>query len=115
MNETWNDVCSVDDLVANSGVCGLVQGKEVAIFALPSEDSLHVFATSNYDPFGKANVLYRGLLGSQQSDLFVASPLYKQRFCLSTGRCLDDEATAIEAYETQIKDGRVLVQMATAV
>ena len=30
----WQDVCSVDDLQPNSGVCALVEGQQVAIFYL---------------------------------------------------------------------------------
>jgi nitrite reductase (NADH) small subunit len=33
----WLDVCSVDDLQPNSGICALVSDKQVAIFYMPEE------------------------------------------------------------------------------
>ena len=57
----WIDVCSVDDLQPDSGVCALVEGQQVAIFYCPNLTA-KVYAISNYDPFGKANVLSRGLV-----------------------------------------------------
>ncbi|MFT5717413.1 MAG: nitrite reductase (NADH) small subunit, partial [Oleiphilaceae bacterium] len=55
-------VCSKNDLVENSGVCALINGEQIAIFYLPKSEQ-KVFAISNWDPFGKANVLSRGIVG----------------------------------------------------
>ncbi|MGZ8193595.1 MAG: nitrite reductase (NAD(P)H) small subunit, partial [Methylobacter sp.] len=41
----WVDVCSVDDLQPNSGVCALVEGQQVAIFYMPKEKA--VYAINN--------------------------------------------------------------------
>lgn len=109
----WNDICGIDDLVNNSGVCALLGDKQIAIFAHTS-DKLNVFATDNYDPIGEANVLYRGILGSVAEKHVVASPLYKQRYCLQTGECLDDPTQSINTYPVRIVDQRVLIQMAIA-
>lgn len=105
----WLDVCSVDDLQPDSGICALVAGKQVAIFYMPKENA--VFAVSNYDPFGKANVISRGLIGDLNGLPMVASPLYKQHFNLQTGECLDDESVCIEAYTIRIENGRVEVNI----
>lgn len=112
----WNDVCGIDDLVKNSGVCALVCDKQVALFTqiANATNQLSIFATSNYDPIGDANVLYRGLLGSVADKTVVASPLYKQRYCLQTGKCLDDPTVKIDTYPAKIVEQRVLVQMASA-
>ena len=72
-------ICSKNDLVENSGVCALVNGEQVAIFYLPKSDQ-QVFAISNWDPIGKANVLSRGIVGDLEGKFVVASPLYKQHF-----------------------------------
>lgn len=105
----WLDVCSISDLQANSGICALVNGLQVAIFYLPSDDH-GVYAINNYDPIGKANVLSRGLLGDINGELVVASPLYKQHFNLHTGVCLeDDSVVAVPVYACRIHDGRVQV------
>lgn len=105
----WNDVCGVDDLQPNSGVCALVDNRQIAIFYLPKESAL--FAIGNYDPFGHANVLSRGMIGDLGGQPIVASPLYKQHFNLSTGICLEDESVRIPVYPIRIENGRVEVGM----
>jgi len=109
-SKTWKTVCSVSDLVDNSGVCALVtisatteaaNDKQIAIFSLPEQPE-KVFAIDNFDPIGKANVLYRGITGCNQGEPMVASPLYKQQFSLKTGQCLQEDAS-ITAYQTRIE------------
>ncbi len=103
----WIDVCGVDDLQPNSGVCALVENQQVAIFYLPKEKA--IFAIHNYDPIGKANVLSRGMIGDIKGEPVVASPLYKQHFSLKTGACLEDDTVKVDAYTVRIADGRVEV------
>ena len=108
----WIDVCSVDDLQPDSGVCALVAGKQVAIFYMPKEQV--VYAVGNYDPFGNANVLSRGLIGDIGGQPVVASPLYKQHFNLETGLCLEDESVRIPAYPIRIENSRIQISMEQA-
>lgn len=105
----WIDVCNVDDLQKDSGVCALVEGQQVAIFYLPREQA--VFAIQNYDPIGKANVLSRGLVGDINGEPVVASPLFKQHFNLKTGICLEDEQESVIAYAVRLVDDRVEVKV----
>ncbi|MGR9086253.1 MAG: nitrite reductase small subunit NirD [Gammaproteobacteria bacterium] len=103
----WIDVCAVEDLQPNSGVCALVNGEQVAIFYMPGESA--VFAVGNYDPLGHANVLSRGVIGDISGQPVVASPLYKQHFNLNTGVCLEDETVTVPIYAIRIENGRVKV------
>ncbi len=105
----WIDVCGVDDLQPDSGICALVDDKQVAIFYMPKEQA--VYAVNNYDPFGNANVLSRGLIGDLNNVPMVSSPLYKQHFNLLTGECLEDENVSIEAYAVRMENGRVEVSI----
>jgi len=105
----WIDVCSFDDLQPNSGVCALVEDKQVAIFYMPEQNE--VFAINNYDPFGDAYVLSRGLIGDINGEAMVASPLYKQHFNLKTGDCLEDETVKVDTYEIRINEERVEVKI----
>lgn len=107
----WITVCNVDDLVDNSGVCALVQEQQVAIFKIGSANDEQVAAVSNWDPIGKANVLYRGLIGSVEDKTVLASPLYKQRYCLVSGECLDDENARLTVYQTRIFQQQVQLQL----
>ncbi len=59
-------------------------------------------AVDNVDPFSGASVLSRGIVGDAGGVPTVASPVYKQRFDLRTGRCLDDPSTA----RAHVYDGR---------
>ena len=102
---SWQPICSTSDLIKNSGVCALLANQEqVALFQVGNDK---IYAVSNFDPFGKANVLYRGLIGETKGNIYVASPLLKQRFMLSSGVCLDDDAYSIKTYETRITDGEL--------
>ncbi len=103
--QKWKDICELTDLVDNSGVCALVNGEQVALFYLPASQS--VYAVSNWDPIGEANVLYRGLMGSVGDTPVVASPLYKQRFDLTSGLCLDDETISIKTWPVRLHDKAV--------
>ncbi|MBA6390281.1 nitrite reductase small subunit NirD [Colwellia sp. BRX10-3] len=102
---TWQTICPTSDLIKNSGVCALLANEEqVALFQVGNDT---FYAVSNFDPCGKANVLYRGLIGETKGGVYVASPLLKQRFCLNSGACLDDDAFAIKTYETRVSDGKL--------
>ena len=105
----WIDICSKDDLQPDSGICALVDDKQVAIFYLPKQAT--VYALNNYDPFGKANVLSRGLVGDMNGEPMIASPLFKQHFSLKTGLCLDDENVKIDTYGIRIENNRVEVNI----
>lgn len=105
----WIDVCSIDDLQPNSGVCALVEDEQVAIFYMPKEEA--VYAIHNYDPIGKANVLSRGMIGDINGEPVVASPLYKQHFSLNTGTCLEEEDASVRAFAVRVVNDRVEVEI----
>jgi nitrite reductase (NADH) small subunit len=101
----WENVCYIDDILPNSGVAALVQGRQVAVF----RTSEAVYAISNYDPFSKAYVLARGLVGDRKGVLKVASPIYKQSFSLSTGECLDDPSVRLPTYAVEVVDNIIRI------
>ncbi len=101
----WIDVCSVDDLQPDSGVCALIGGRQIAVFYMSKDQA--IYAIDNFDPFGKANVLSRGLIGDLGGEPMVASPLYKQHFNLKTGVCFEDESIKVETYAIRTENGRV--------
>ena len=105
----WIDICAVDDLQADSGVCALVEDKQIAIFYMPKDNA--VYAINNYDPFGKVHVLSRGLIGDIKGEPMVASPLYKQHFSLKTGICFEDETVKNETYAIRIENNRVEISL----
>jgi nitrite reductase (NADH) small subunit len=104
---TWIDICPLCAIAPNTGVGAWVEGEQVAIFRVGTEDE--VFAISNYDPFSKAFVLSRGIVGDRNGIPKVASPIYKQNFNLITGQCLDDETVSISTYQVRVVEGRVQV------
>ncbi|WP_418935981.1 nitrite reductase (NAD(P)H) small subunit [Klebsiella pneumoniae] len=40
---------------------------------------------------------------------YVASPMYKQRFDLATGKCLDDERVSLRSYPVKVNHGVVFI------
>lgn len=105
----WLNVCKVSDLQPNSGVCALVSDKQIALFYFPKQNE--VYAISNFDPFGEANVLSRGIIGDYHGEIVVASPLLKQHFVLKTGVCLENVDVKIPAYACRIENDVVQIQM----
>ena len=107
-NNEWVSVCNLNDIVPNTGVCALVGEAQVAIFRIGDTDEVH--ALSNFDPFGNANVLSRGLIGDIGGELVVASPLYKQHFKLTTGECLEDDDVKIDKFDVRVNNNKIEVQ-----
>lgn len=109
--DKWVTVCSDTDLVSNSGVCALLNEQQIALFKIKSANDEQIFAVSNWDPIGKANVLYRGLLGSVADTKVIISPLYKQRYCLESGQCLDDDGVKLVVYPVRIEQNQIQLQL----
>ena len=101
----WKTVCQITDIQPNTGVCALFHNEQVAIFRVG--ESEEVYALSNYDPFSKAYVLSRGLVGDRQGTIKVAAPIYKQNIDLQTGEYLDDPEIKIPTYPVRVVDGEV--------
>jgi nitrite reductase (NADH) small subunit len=102
----WDAVCRLDDLTPDRGVAALVDGVQVAVFLLSGGE---VLAIDNLDPFSGATVLSRGIVGDVAGEPTVASPVYKQRFFLRTGRCIEDETMVVRSWDVRVIDGRVEV------
>ncbi|WP_030680147.1 nitrite reductase small subunit NirD [Streptomyces sp. NRRL B-1347] len=97
----WLTVCAASCLTPGRGVAVLLpDGRRQA--ALFLDRSGRVYAIDNRDPFSGATVLSRGLLGSADGRVFVASPLLKQRFDLVTGQCLDDDEVRVGVYAARL-------------
>ena len=92
----WKDICKIDDILPETGVCALLGDEQVAIFR-----------PYHSDPFFESSVLSRGLIAEHQGELWVASPLKKQRFRLSDGLCMEDEQFSVKHYDARVKDGVV--------
>ncbi|HSE71213.1 MAG TPA: nitrite reductase small subunit NirD [Nocardioidaceae bacterium] len=104
--ETWTPVCKLVELEVERGATALVHGQAVAIFRTYDDE---VYALGNHDPFSKASVLARGIVGTRGDVPFVASPMHKHGFDLRDGRCLDDESVSVPSYEVRVVEGVVLV------
>ena len=69
-----------------------------------------MFGLENFDPWSRANVMSRGIVGDLAGHLVVASPVYKQHFDLRTGRCIEDESVALRVWNCGVLDGRVWIE-----
>ena len=104
--EEWQPVCRIVELAVERGVTALVHGQAIAIFRTQDD---HVYALGNHDPFARASMIARGIVGVRHGVPFVASPAHKHAFDLRTGRCLDDHHVSVPAYCVKIVDGVVQV------
>ena len=105
---TWTDVCAADEILPNTGVCALVEGRHVAVFRVGREQ---FYAIDNVDPKSGASVLSRGLVGNLGENIVVASPLYKNHFDLRTGACIELPEHSVQAHAVAIDGGRVRVAL----
>ena len=104
--KTWAGVCPYSRLEPERGVAVLVGEAQVAVFR--THDG-RLFAIDNRDPFSGACVLSRGIVGTRGDTPTVASPMHKQVFDLTTGRCLDDPEVSVRTYDVRCVDGTVQV------
>ncbi len=103
---TWVRICRVESILPQTGVAALVDSFQIAIFRL-KDDS--IYAIGNYDPFSKAFVISRGIVGDRKGELKVASPIYKQSFSLLTGQCLDDPSVRLPIYPVRVAGGFIYI------
>lgn len=106
--DTWTTACRYDSLIPGLGVGVLLaNGEQAALFRL---DDGSVRAVCNIDPFFRAAVLSRGIVGDRGGRVSVISPLTKQAFAFDDGTCLDDPSVSVPVYPTRIReDGYVQV------
>jgi nitrite reductase (NADH) small subunit len=104
----WLGVCPFDALQPERGVAALVGDRQVAIFRL-HDGSLH--AVDHHDPFSKANVIARGIVGTRGDAPTVASPMFKQVFDLRTGVCLDDDTVRLQVHAVRVREGLVEIAL----
>jgi len=102
----WRVVCPVDRLTPGRGVAARVADAQVAVFLLADGT---VLAVDDHDPFSGADVLSRGLVGDVDGRPTIASPVYKQRFELHTGQCIEDPSISIDTWSVRVRQGRIEV------
>lgn len=103
-SEEWHPVCRLEQLEVDRGATALVHGQAVAIFRLADGS---VFALGNHDPFAKASVVAKGVVGRRGDVPFVASLTHRHAFDLRTGHCLEDVHVSVPAYDVKVVDGVV--------
>jgi nitrite reductase (NADH) small subunit len=104
----WTDVCALEDIIPDTGVCALLGERQVAIVRVGWGDEVH--ALDNFDPVAKAFVLSRGIVGDSGGVVKIASPITKRAFDLRTGRCLDDATVSVPVFDVRVREGRVQVR-----
>ena len=103
----WLDVCALDDITPDTGVAALLGDRQIAIVRVGDGDE--VYAVDNFDPFSRAFVISRGIVGDRSGIPKIASPIFKQNFDLRTGQCLDDPTVRLAAYAVRVVGGRIQV------
>jgi len=105
----WRAICRLDDLLPGRGAGALLDGEQIALFLLPDGTP---YAVGNYDPYSRAYVMSRGLVGSRGDIPTVASPIYKNVFDLRTGQPLDDpDGPALPTYQARVTEHAVEVRL----
>ena len=110
---SWTAICPLHAITPGTGVCALVGTQQIAVFR-PHGDA-RLYAIDNIDPLYQASVLSRGLLAEHDGDLWVASPLKKQRYRLKDGYCSDDPALSRHCYAVRVVDGQVQISLSAPI
>lgn len=104
----WTEVCPIARIPAACGVAALLPGgAQVAVFRTADDE---ILAVGNIDPVSGAAVLSRGIVGDAGGVPVVASPVYKERFDLRTGACLDADVS-VPMYPVRVTDGVIFVEL----
>lgn len=103
----WRRVCAISVLPEQAGRSAWLDGRSLALFRLGER----VYALDDLDPLAGVAVLSRGLVGDCDGEPVVASPLYKQRYALADGRCLDDPSLSVACWPVRLDGGEVWVQL----
>lgn len=106
----WIEVCALEQIVPQTGVCAQVDGEQVAVFRVGEA----LYAIDNVDPHSGAAVLSRGLVGSLGERVVVASPLHKQHYDLRTGECLEEPQHVLRTWQVARHGDRVAVRRSGA-
>lgn len=101
----WNAVCPLEAIPPQAGIGARLGEQPIALFRLDDQ----VFVLDDEEPGTNASVLSRGLLGDSGGQPLVISPLYKQRFLLSTGQSLDNPALFQRCWPVKVEHGQVWV------
>jgi nitrite reductase (NADH) small subunit len=110
-NSPWHVVCLLEDIAPNTGVCAMIGGIQIAIVRVGIGVGIasEVYAIGDFDPFSKAFVLGRGIVGDKGGIPKITSPIYKQSFDLRTGQCLENAAVTVPTWPVRVVAGRVEV------
>lgn len=105
-------VCRSDLVAPERAVAAKApDGVQVAIVRT-ADGTLH--AVGHHDPFSRANVMARGIVGTttvagEVRDV-IQSPMYKQAFDLATGRCVSDPDVSVGVWEVEERDGMIVLR-----
>ncbi|MGR6832129.1 nitrite reductase small subunit NirD [Aliivibrio wodanis] len=103
----WITICKINELTPQLGACAKVEDNQVALFYCKRSDRL--YALSNYDPIGQANVISRGMMGSVEGEPYLSSPLYKHHFHLETGACIEQPDISLTTYPVRVMGHHVQI------
>ncbi len=98
-------ICAETDLEENWGEVALVEGHQYAIF----KTKHGYYACDHLDPNSGALVIARGIVGEKDGHPTITSPLYKEVYDLTTGKCVSGADYTIGVYPLEVRDGEVFL------
>jgi nitrite reductase (NADH) small subunit len=103
----WFEVCRVEDLPENGGVCVKYGEEQIALFYFTRRKEW--YATQNQCPHKRQMALSRGMIGSCGEEPKIACPFHKKTFSLVTGQCLNGDDCSIRTYPVKVESGLVFI------
>lgn len=105
----WITVCKINELTPQLGACAKIHDQQIAVFYCKRSERL--YALSNFDPIGQANVISRGMMGSLEGEPYISSPLYKHHFHLETGSCVEQPEIKLMTYPVRVSENQVQIKL----
>jgi nitrite reductase (NADH) small subunit len=103
----WVEVCELDRVTPGTGAAAMIDGEQIAV--IRGRDGQSLYALSNFDPFSRAFVIARGIIGDRDGVPKIASPIFKQNFDLRSGECLDDPEVKLPVFPIRVRNGKIQI------
>ncbi len=100
--EGFQKICTIHDLVENSGKRFIVNDTEIAVFLIQNK----VYAVNNICPHKQSALIYDGFIERE----FVVCPAHGWMFSLKSGKT-PEGSKGLETYKTVVVEDQVYIKV----
>lgn len=105
----WTPICDINDIELGAGSAFKFGDLQIAIFR-PTKEQF-VYATENFCPYSKQNVIARGIVGESNGKAKVVSPIHKCAYYLEDGKPLQESVQNLGVFPTHVLNNQIYVDL----